>query len=158
MIGSQPVTNPRILENIGLTGFGVAPTTNGNNWTAYGWDGSGIITGSAALTVAVNGSETNLLVGQIDYNSGTAGADVFNLFSYALNAGSIVGGSLVPITSIEVDADESLLDTLSLTRQVNTHYDEIRIGESLPDVLAVPEPSLTCLMSLGLFGLLLRRR
>jgi len=64
-----------------------------------------------------------------------------------LNAGSVVGGSLNTFGSIEVNVTEADLNTLSLTRQVNTAYDEIRIGTTLSDVVtAVPEPSSTALL------------
>lgn len=160
-ITNQTVGNSRIFENTGaggLQGFAIAPTTAGNDWTAYGWNGSSIVTGGANLGVATDGSQTVLLVGQIEYGAGTGGLDVFSFYNYSLNAGSVVGGTLNLITDIEVDVDESLLDTLNLTRQVNTAYDEIRIGESLQDVVFVPEPAAALLGSLGLLMLLRRRR
>ena len=57
------------------------------------------------------------------------------------------------------DASE-MLDTISLTRQVNVNYDELRIGTSLDDVLGVviPEPSSMSLLGLAGLGLLRRRR
>lgn len=139
VIANGVLENSRLLENDGsdgLAGFGVGPTTSGNNWTAYGWNGTTQVVGDEALQVPTNGSETNLLIGRIELNAGAGGADRFTLFSYLLNEGQIAGGSLNEITRIEVDVDESELDTLNLTRQVNTHYDEIRVGESLSDVLA----------------------
>ena len=162
-ITNQTVGNPRIFENDGtdgLQGFGIAPTTDGNNWTAHGWNGSSIVTGAESFGVATNGSETNLLVGQIEFGAGTGGLDVFNLSYMDLMGGStLAGGTLTAITSIEVDVDESTLDTLNLTRQVNTAYDEIRIGESFDDVVvAIPEPSIAILGSFGLLALLRRRR
>ncbi|HKK18199.1 MAG TPA: hypothetical protein VJ952_05910, partial [Opitutales bacterium] len=129
IISNQTVGNARILENDGsdgLVGFGIAPTTSGDNWTAYGWNGSSQVVGGSSLGVATDGTETNLLVGQVQYNNGVGGEDTFTLYNYVLNGGSVTGGSLSAITSLVVNADESLLNTLNLTRQVNTAYDEIR--------------------------------
>ena len=48
------------------------------------------------------------------------------------------GGALSQICStLEVNVDQTTLDTLNLTRQVNTAYDEIRIGLTLNDVLGL---------------------
>ena len=159
VIGNQQVNNTRVLNDngsTGLQGFGIAPTTAGNNWTAYGWDGSSQTVGGASLGVATNGSETNLLVGKVEFDAGTGGADIYTLYQYQLNAGSITGGTLNEITSIEVDVDQSTLDTLSLTRQVNSAYDEIRIATTLDEALGVPEPGSLTLLGLG--GLLIARR
>ena len=147
VIGNQAVNNPRILLDDGaggLQGFGVAPTTDGNNWTPYAWDGSSQSAGDAALTVPTNGSEVHLLVGQISFDTGDGGTDRYTLYDYQLDGGSVVGGTLNAIAStIEIDVDQSALDTLSLTRQVNTAYDEIRIGTSLEDVLGIESPAAT---------------
>ena len=161
VIGNTTVGNARIFENdgsSGLQGFGVAPTTTGDNWTAYGWNGTTQVAGANAFSVPTNGSETNLLVGQIEFDAGTGGLDIFTLSYYVLNGGSVIGGSLTEITSLEVDVTQSTLDTLNLTRQVNTAYDEIRIGESLNDVVLVPEPSAALLGALGALLLFRRRR
>jgi hypothetical protein len=159
VIGNQQVNNTRVLLDTGTTGlqgFGIAPTTAGNNWTAYGWNGSSQVVGGANLTVATDGSETNLLVGKVEFDAGGGGEDIYTLYQYQLNAGSIAGGTLNEITSILVDVNQSTLDTLSLTRQVNTAYDEIRIGTTLNDVIPVPEPGSLALLGLG--GLLMLRR
>ena len=162
VIGNQQVNNTRILLDTGTTGlagFGIAPTTSGNNWTAYAWDGSSQSVGDANLGVATNGSETSLLVGKVSFNTGSGGTDEYTLYDYQLNAGSVVGGTLNQIGStIEVNVDESTLDTLSLTRQVNTAYDEIRVADNLNEVLglAVPEPSSLALLAMG--GLMMARR
>ncbi len=174
VLGNQVVGNARITgiggtesgtDNTavnGLQGFGVAPTTAGNNWTAYGWDGTSQTVGGSALTVPTNGSATHLLVGEILFNSGLGGADVYNLYNFVLTpSGRLQDGSLSLITSIEVDVDESLLNTLNLTRQVNTAYDEIRFGTNLNDVLPTPEPStiiMAVLGALAIIGLVIRRR
>ncbi len=139
VIGNQAVNNSRVLNDTGstgLAGFGVAPTSAGNNWTAYAWNGTSQSVGDASFGVPTNGSQVNLLVGKVSFNTGTGGTDEFTLYYYDLDGGStIAGGFLVQIGStIEVDVDESTLDTLSLTRQVNTAYDEIRIGTTQADV------------------------
>lgn len=54
--------------------------------------------------------------------------------------------------------DESTLDTLNVTRQVNVNYDEIRITTSLEEALGIPEPSAALLGGLGLLTILRRRR
>ncbi len=134
------------VNTSGLHGFGIAPATGGSAWTAYGWDGTAATVGGQSFSVPTNGSQTNLLVGRVQYNAGAGGKDVFTAYYYHRD---FVGGSvtadmdnLVQITSIEVDVDESLLDTLVLTRQVNTAFDEIRIGTTLDDVLGlVPPPT-----------------
>ncbi len=146
----------------GLHGFGIAATAGsptGTAYTAWGWNGISAVSGTSSLTVPVNGSQTNLLVGQIEYGAGTGGLDIFTFYNYELNNGSVIGGTLDEITSIEVDVDESLLDTLNVTRQVNTAYDEIRIGTTLDSVIvAIPEPTTALLGGLSMLLLLRRRR
>lgn len=143
-LANQPLGSPRLLVNDGsdgLVGFGIGATTNGDEWTAYAWDGSAQVAGTEFLPVQVGGDEVNLLIGQIQFDAGAEGTDLFTVSSYQLNDGAMAGGSLNEITSLEVDLDQTLLTTLNVTRQVNTHYDEIRIGETLADVLAAgPAP------------------
>lgn len=160
-ITNQSVSDPRLNENSGsnLMGFGVAPTDAGNNWTAYAWDGTNIIQGSNSLPVTIGQGDVRLLVGHVSYDTGTNGADVFTLYEYQLSPDdSIFGGNLSLITAIEADVDQSLLDTLLLTRRVNTNFDEIRIGTTLQSVLPVPEPTRALLLSAGVALLLFRRR
>jgi len=155
VIGNQAVNDSQVGEDnasTGLIGFGIAPTTSGNDWTAYGWDGTSEVVGGSSLSVSVGGGDVHLLVGKISFNTGTGGADEFSLFDY--NAGTEM---LDLVTSLEVDADETALDTLSLTRQVNTAYDEIRIGTTQRDVVAVPNPA-ALPAGLALIGLLALRR
>ena len=169
VFGNQNINNPRVLEDTGssgLNGFGVAPTTLGNDWTAYGWNGSSQVVGASALSVATNGTKTFMLIGKIELGKGTVGNDLYTLYDYELNTDSVTGdsvtgGTLNLITSIDVDITEADIDTINLTRQVNTACDEIRVGTSLDDVLGlttVPEPSSTALIGLGGLALLLRRR
>lgn len=148
------------ISATGLHGFGIAATGgSGSAWTAWGWNGTTAVSGAASLTVPTNGSQTNLLVGHIEYGAGTGGSDVFSFYNYLLNDGSVVDGTLDLVTSIEVDVDESLLNTLNVTRQVNTAYDEIRIGTTFDSVvLAIPEPSTALLGGIGMLFLLRRRR
>jgi len=143
VIGNQTLGNNRVFENDGtdgLQGFGFGPTTAGNNWTYFGWDGSTQVAGDAELGVATDGSETNLLVGKVEFGAGAGGADVFTAYSYDVSAGSVTDSesNLIAIGSaIEVDVDENALDTLNLTRQVSVAYDEIRIGGTLADALGL---------------------
>ena len=136
----------------GYHGFGIAPTDSGNDWTAYGWDGTNQVQGGDSVGVTVGGGDVHLLGGHVSFGTGTGGADVFTLYDY--NTATVGDHNLV--TSIEVDADESLLDNLNVTRRVNTAYDEIRIGTTEADV--IPEPSVAILGSFGLLALLRRRR
>ena len=165
VIGNQAVNNSRVLEDTGstgLAGFGVAPTTTGNNWMAYAWDSTSQFTGGTPYVVPVDGSKTNLLVGKISWNTGTGGKDEYTLYYYDDTMLIQVvddPAKLIQIGStLEVDVDETLLDTLSLTRQVNTAWDEIRIADKRKNVLGIPEPSTIILTGLGLFGFCFRRR
>ena len=156
--GALPVTQGRVLETdpAGYHGFAIAPTTAGNNWTAYAWDGTSTSVGDAAFGVDTDGTETNLLIGKVVFDV-TGETDEFSIYRYQLNAGEIDGGTLAQIgTTMSVDVDETALNTLILARQVNTAYDEIRIGTTLDDVLGVPEPGSLALLAMG--GLLIARR
>lgn len=158
VFGSDVADSAKIDDVSMAEGFGVGWKGELSGWTAYGWGNGTQVIGGEGLSVAKDGSDTRLLVGEISYDTGTGGADVFTLYEYLLNNGSIEGGTLSQITSIEVNADQSLLDTLNLTRQVNTAFDEIRIGTTSDDVITViPEPSTLALAFFGLLGVFLRR-
>jgi hypothetical protein len=164
-IGTQDLTTAQIQSQgntVGLSGFAIAPTTAGNNWSAYAWDGASQFDVGGTYSVPTNGSETNLLLGQISFGTGAGGTDEFSAFYYDLAAsgGTVTTtGSLVQIGStIEVDVEEGTLDTLNVTRQVNTAFDEIRIGDSLDAVLGIPEPSSLTLFGLGGLALYFLRR
>lgn len=128
---------------IGTHGFAVA-AVSGDNLQAVAYDGNTgtqVVGGELLPITVVNGSsntdtsnqQVNLIVGEISFNTGTGGADVFKLYK-ANDDGELSADDLILIDTIEADVDESLLTTLNLTRQVNVNYDEIRIGESLSDV------------------------
>ncbi len=139
VIGSQAVNNSQINKDTGstgLVGFGFGPTTAGTNWTPFAWNGTSQTAGDAALAVGVGTGDVRLLVGHVSFNTGTGGADEYTLYELQLNAGSIDGGTLSPIAStIEIDIDETQLDTLSLTRHVETSYDEIRMAVTFDELL-----------------------
>jgi len=152
----------------GRHGFAVANVNglNGSDLQAVAYDGTTgtRIVGANGLPITVvnGGSNTDtsnqqvaLIVGEISFNTGTGGADVFKLYR-AADDGSLDAGDLVLIDTIEADVDESTLSTLNLTRQVNVNYDEIRVATTLDEALGVPEPTSLALLSLG--GLLLARR
>jgi len=152
---------------VGRHGFAVA-AVGGSNLQAVAYDGTtGTRTvGVNALPISVvNGSSNtstsnasvNLIVGEISFNTGTGGADVFRLYNVTDN-GSLDASDLVLIDTIEGDVDESSLSTLNLTRQVNVNYDEVRVGTDLDLVLGIPEPSSLSLLALAGLGLLRRRR
>lgn len=149
---NQVLANPRIFENggkselNGLAGFGAGPTTAGSDWTAYLWDGTTKHTGDLSIPLppangSSNTSESNfgdvrLIIGQIELDIDAEGTDRYTLYNYELNDGSVDGGALTPIASpLEAVIDQSTIDTLNLTRQVNLNWDEIRIGTTLESVL-----------------------
>jgi hypothetical protein len=155
---------------VGRHGFAVAAVDGSPNLQAVAYDGtagarivSSYATNSVPISVVNGGSNTstsnvavNLIVGEISFNTGTGGADVFSLYN-AIDDGNLDISDLSLIATIEANVDESSLDTLNLTRQVNVNYDEVRIGTTMESVL-VPEPSIAILGSLGILGLLRRRR
>lgn len=152
--GNLPTAQGRVLDTnpAGYHGFAIAPTTNGNDWTGYAWDGTTQTAGAAHLDVATNGTEINLLVGRVEFD--IAGETDRLTVSYY----DAVLESLVTITTLTADVDETLLDTLIIARQVNTAYDEIRIGMSQDDVLVfVPTPA-ALPAGLALLGLIATRR
>ena len=155
---------------VGTHGFAVAAVA-GDNLQAVAYDGTTgtQVVGEEFLPISVvNGStntETsnvavNFIVGEILFNTGVNGADIFSLYNVT-DDGELSEDDLTLIDTIEADVDESLLTILNVTRQVNVNYDEIRIGESLADVFpAGPGPveiSITSinLVSPGLFELTL---
>ena len=175
VFGSQAVGNPRIYLNDGtdgLAGFGFGPTTAGDDLTPFAWDGTTQVAGDAVISVPPNNGSSNtaglnlgpvhFLVGHISFDTGAGGTDEYTLFDYQLSGGSVAGGTLSPIAStIEIDIDQTaseILDTISLTRQVNVNYDELRIGTMLSDVVPIPEPSAITLLGLAGLALLRRRR
>jgi len=128
-------------------GFAVA-AVDSSNLRALIFDGTAgtrsVSSGSIPITVVNGGSNTstsnqevNFIVGEILFNAGTGNAHIFNRY-YAANTNHV--DVLTLAATIEGDFDESLLDTLNLTRQVNVNYDEVRIGKTLNAVLGIIDP------------------
>lgn len=147
---------------VGTHGFAVAAVV-GPDLQAVAYDGTTgtqIVGGELLPITVVNGSNNtpisnqavNLIVGEISFNTGPNGSDVFRLYQ-ATDDGGLSADDLVLIDTIEADVDESLLSTLNVTRQVNVNYDEIRIGDSLADVFpGAPGPiplSITSITPVG---------
>jgi len=150
----------------GRHGFAVA-AVGSSNLSAIIYDGTDgtrtVSTGTVPISVVSGGTNTStsnqavsFIVGRISFNTGTDGTDVFDLF-YGTN-NSIHIDDLVLAATLEGNVDESLLNTLNLTRQVNVNYDEIRIGTTFESVGVIPEPAAALLGSFGLLFLLRRRR
>ena len=151
---------------VGRHGFAIAAVNNSNlNAIAYdGTTGTRVVSTNTISTPSANGSsntsgsnlgDVKLIVAEISFNTGTGGADVMRLYSVA-DDGSLDAGDLTLVDTIEADVDESTLNTLNITRQVNVNYDEIRITTTLDEALGVPEPGSLALLGLG--GLLVARR
>ena len=143
-ITNQTLTQTKINNNTavgGLVGFAVGSEGN-SNFQPYVWDGTTIATGTTANPALSTTDGTNyLLVGHISFDSGGGGADVYKLYNYELNAGSVVGGTLTQIgDTLEVDLDQSTLDRIQFTRQRRPSYDELRIGTTLGIVLGGIDP------------------
>lgn len=163
VIGNQAVNSSQVTGDDGTTGLnGISIySPGGNNWGAKAWNGTTEALGGA--TTAAPSGTIKLLIGHLDFGGGSVSGDLFSFYEYQLSGtDTIAGGSLSLVTSIDnVDVDEAGLDTISIARQVNKAYDEIRIGTSLDDVLgltAVPEPSAFVLIGLAGLALLRRRR
>ena len=130
-----------------------------------GTAGTRVVSGSAVPITVVNGSgntqvsnqEVVMVVAEISFDTGTGGADVMRLYSVT-DDGSLDAGDLNLIDTIEADVDQSTLDTLNVTRQVNVNWDEIRVTTSVEEALGfpLPEPGSLALLSIG--GLLIARR
>lgn len=154
--GNLPTAQGRIRETnpAGFHGFAVGGDESGGGWAAYAWDGVSQTDtdGSQELSVATNGSDLRLLVGQIEFD--IAGeTDRFTMYWY-----NTATDALVQFATLTADVDETLLNTLVIARQVNTAYDEIRIGTSQDDViLFVPTPA-ALPAGLALLGLAAMRR
>jgi hypothetical protein len=83
-----------------------------------------------------------MLIGHVSFDTGTGGTDEYTLYEYQLSASTnLVGGTLNQICStIEVDVAQTNLTVMSLTRQVNVAYDEIRVASTLDEVLGYIAP------------------
>ncbi|WP_168442548.1 CBM96 family carbohydrate-binding protein [Pontiella desulfatans] len=114
-------------DNInGDVGFGF---TNADNLNALAciWDASGRHESSGSISISQN--TPVLVAGYIEFNVGTSGEDRLSLYPVSTN---LTLGSAI---TVELDVDESTLNTLTIETQAGPGYDEIRIGRTVDDVL-----------------------
>lgn len=134
-IGGGPFANDTALTLSSGPGFGFQNRNlsgTGQGIAAAVWDDGGVVTFNGAGDLALSRGTTAFLVGHVSFNTGTGGADVYKLYS--------VGVDLVlpdtPIATLEVNATESLLDTVAQNTNRNPGMDELRIGTTYADVIA----------------------
>ncbi|VGO19646.1 CBM96 family carbohydrate-binding protein [Pontiella sulfatireligans] len=111
----------------GDVGFGFMNTDNASArasiWSASGrTDSSGVI--------AISQDAPILLAGYIEFNAGTSGEDRITLYPVTTNL--TLGTSI----SLELDVDETTLNTLTMETNRGPGYDEIRLGRSFEDVVS----------------------
>jgi hypothetical protein len=144
-ITSDPLTDDEIMSNNtpSFDGFGVSAegaADGGTGVRAYGWDGSSETYSATAFSVVNN--EIHLIVGHISFDTGSGGADAYTLYIYddtslSGNGGSVDGATPAFTATIEVDVDQSLLDTINVSRRREVEYDELRVGPTLNSVLGI---------------------
>lgn len=109
----------------------------------------------STLTIS---SGTYLIAGQISWNTGTAGADVFSLYNITDPTAALP----TAFATGEADLTDSSFTTISFWDRLATsqQFDEIRLGTSFAGVMgqAIPEPHVALLGGLGVLLLLRRRR
>ncbi|VGO19649.1 hypothetical protein [Pontiella sulfatireligans] len=135
-IGGAPFTSDTSTALSSGPGFGFLnrdynlPVTDKGIRVAV-WNDSGAVTASGDL--GLSRGDTVFLVGHISFNTGTAGADVYKLYSVGVDL-ELANATL--IATLEVDGDESLLDTVAKNTNRNPGMDELRIGTAYADVVA----------------------
>ena len=155
-----------VLDEAGATGLGVTLGRFGGNGRIVATqfrDGSvggtsgfaDNVFGDRSGTVVLPGSNAQvdvaLVVGRFAWGAASDTLDIF-LPDAGLSLGAVH-------STLTVDVNQSLYDTISFKRGDQVVIDEFRFGASANDVLGViPEPSSIGLTLFGMLGLLLRRR
>jgi hypothetical protein len=117
-----------------LNGPGFGFVNDGSGLAAAAWaDGTLVAPTKSAYISFANGTVA-FLVGKVEFGAGLGGTDLYTLYSVGedllLENATVIG-------TVEVSADESLIDTVSFNTNRGPGFDEIRIGESYADVVAV---------------------
>jgi len=113
-------------------GFGFAST--GNGLAAAVWPaGDNVDPILSAFTATARGTLV-FLVGGVSFGTGADGKDVYSLYSVGTD---LLQENATLIGTVEVDVDETLIDRIAFNTNRNPGFDEIRIGESYADVVAV---------------------
>lgn len=158
--GSERIDGAFNGTNMINSGNAIGAAITGGTITAGSWIGNGNVslgTGSAATP----NNASLMVVGQINWGA-TAG-DNETITLYLQDTSNLGTLSSAISTRSMTGVDQSAFDTISMTTHQSTgtiSYDEIRFGSTFDDVVGVvvPEPTAAFLGSLGLLGLLRRRR
>jgi len=111
----------------GDVGFGFVNTDNASARTSI-WSASGRTDSAGAIPISL--STPILLAGKIEFNVGASGEDRITL--YPVTTSLTLG---TPVT-VEVDVDETTLNTLTMETNRGPGNDEIRLGRTFDDVVS----------------------
>jgi len=125
----------------------IGEANGGVDWVVIGGGQAGATASPINLALPPAGAFTRQIVFRIDFGAGNA--DTFTL----INPDGTDG-----VTSAATDLSFSTLHLASFSGAPAVVYDEIKLGTTLADVYAVPEPSSFALLGLGGLALLFRRR
>jgi hypothetical protein len=139
--------------------FGVSFGGTGGNTTDWGFlMVQGVTYSGGTLTENVSdrltvGDTTLMIVGKVEWNTGTAGADVISLYNVTDPDAALP----TAFSSMEVDLNEYALTTVGIGDGQTAIFDEIKMGSTLSDV--IPEPAtLGLVAAFGGAVLFIRRR